>query len=1602
MVVRFPGVSERFPSRVRRAVLVVEAVALSLLAHAVLLGLPSAAFGAAITSRVSVTTSGGQANSSSGAPTMTDDGRFVVFRSTASNLVVGDTNGIGDVFVRDRAARTTERVSVTSGGAQVTASSSFAGVGHAISADGRFVVFATTSPGILAGDDASSSDVFVRDRHEQTTTHVSKGAQPSITPDGRFVAFTCTNCSAQFDHSYVFDRQSGNRELVSYHQNGAPCPALASSAPTISDDGRFVAMHLACSGTGDYDAIYIRDRQFNTSEILVDTHSTRSEVFGISANGQLILIRSSAALVIGDTNGVDDFFTIERVSNVLQRVSLGIDGGQMSTQALVASLSPNGRWVIFQNVVGGVYLRDRVNSTTEVLDRTLAGTLSGAIGTPGWVSNDGRFAAFSSNSAGLVAGDTNGASDVFLRDRLAPTPPAIPIAQTIGGCANSLGATDCEGESLDEEVDGANGGLSQSVTDARLAGRGISFAFTRSYSSTDTQDGRLGPGWTFPYQAAVSVYLNGDVAVRAEDGQQGTFVRQPDGSFAAPPGVTSTLTAAAGGYTLTALDQTRLSFNLAGELVGMVDQAGQGLTFVYTAGDMTGVSDADGRQVTLTYDPVSHRLTGIRLPDGRTVGYGYLPDGHLGNVTDVRGGVTTYTYNADGRLDGVRDPLGHWTVRAVYDATGRIIEHRNALDNLTTYSWDEVTGTHSRTDPRGGVWQEVYRGNVLIRTIDPVGNTVVYGYDERLNQVAVTDARGNARFVGYDDRGNIVGRTTAAPLLYSESWTYDAQNRPLTHTNARGYTTTYEYYPNGDLWKETNAKGGVTEYTYTPERQVATVRDPRGNTTTNAYDPVTKKLIRTTTPLGNATVYEYDAFGRLSGQIDPRGQVQGANPALFRTSFTYNDADQQTSVRDARGNMTITTYDLAGREETVTDALGKVTVYGYDAANRRTSVTDPKGGVTQTEYDQAGNITATVTPTGDRTTYAFDLAGRQTSMTSPRGNVTGATASDYTWNYTYDANGNRTVVRDPLANETTTGYDALNRPTSVTDPRGKTTTTAYDANGNVVSVTNPMGHVSASSYDELDRKATTTTPRGKVGSTTYDAVGNVVSETTPLGNTTTWTFDNDNRVATMVEPRGNLANGTPATYTWTYTYDPAGNRLTEKSPLNHITTTTYDASNNQTTRSDALGHVTTWTHDALNRLQAVTGPDAPVCTAGVECVGGKKSTVYGYDDAGNLVSRTDPKAHVTGYSYDAAKRLKQTLSPTNQKWTYGYDPDGNQTQIITARGNANAPNTASGTISKVFDRRGKLTNINFGDGTTPNVVFAYDNAGRLQSMTDGAGTETYTLDDANRVTQITRGTESFAYVYDNDGNVTKRTYPDTTAHDATFDDDGRISSITSGGVVTSFTYDAAGNLTRTTLPAGNGHLENRTIDAAGRVIKVESIKGTKVLVGVTQTLDAVGNPTLIATKRGNTTTNQTFAYDAADRITRNCLDITTACTAAAAKRIEYTYDPIGNRLTQNRVGVTTPGSTTYTYNDADQLTQTVAGTTTTTYGYDADGNQTSSGAKGYVYDLANRLTRFCPATTTCTNTVTGRTDYTYDGQGRRLTKATSGVVDTRFSWDTVG
>ena len=252
------------------------------------------------------------------------------------------------------------------------------------------------------------------------------------------------------------------------------------------------------------------------------------------------------------------------------------------------------------------------------------------------------------------------------------------------------------------------------------------------------------------------------------------------------------------------------------------------------------------------------------------------------------------------------------------------------------------------------------------------------------------------------------------------------------------------------------------------------------------------------------------------------------------------------------------------------------------------------------------------------------------------------------------------------------------------------------------------------------------------------------------------------------------------------------------------------------------------------------------------------------------------------------------------------------------------------------------------------------------------------------MTAVTRGTNTFGYGYDASSNVTSRTYPDSTQIAYSYDEDNRLASVASGGATTTYTYDPASHLTQTTLPSGNGYVEARTYDAGGRLTEVKNAKGATTLSDFVSTLDNVGNPTQIV-QSGAVASTTAYGYDNMDRLTSVCFQA-GSCPGASDPFIRWTYDSVGNRLTEERPGVALKN---YTYNALDELTQ--AGTTT--YTYDQNGNERTAGSTTFTYDLVNRLKTLTSGTTTTT--------YSYDGDGVRLQASTGAQANkkTNFLWD---
>jgi Tol biopolymer transport system component len=415
------------------------------------------------TERVSVSSKGAQGNLPSWAEGISANGRFVVFSSGSAGLVPRDTNKRQDAFLRDRKTNRTTRVSVSSSGRQGKAARDpFGGsAAQAISADGRYVLFRSDAPNLVSGDTNGVQDIFVRDRKTHRTTRVSIGSGgrqengPSdfavLSPNGRYVAFSSSASNlvpGDTNHApdvFVRDRARGTTQRVSVSSR-ARQGNRESEQSAISANGRYVAFESGASNLvpGDTNAttdVFVRDRKTGrTTRVSVNSRGKQgtgdrthngSNGPSISADGRYVAFHSGASnLVPGDTNRTMDIFVHDRVTGNTQRVSVSSSGAQANGENIGAPrISADGRYVAFASLASNLVPRD-VNDITDAFlrdlrtDRTMLVSLSsrGAQGhdasAPNGVpafSAGNRYLLFSS-WARLVPGDTNGTADAYVRD----------------------------------------------------------------------------------------------------------------------------------------------------------------------------------------------------------------------------------------------------------------------------------------------------------------------------------------------------------------------------------------------------------------------------------------------------------------------------------------------------------------------------------------------------------------------------------------------------------------------------------------------------------------------------------------------------------------------------------------------------------------------------------------------------------------------------------------------------------------------------------------------------------------------------------------------------------------------------------------------------------------------------------------------------------------------------------------------------------------------------------------------------------------------------------------------------------------------------------
>ena len=919
----------------------------------------------------------------------------------------------------------------------------------------------------------------------------------------------------------------------------------------------------------------------------------------------------------------------------------------------------------------------------------------------------------------------------------------------------------------------------------------------------------------------------------------------------------------------------------------------------------------------------------------------------LGRV-DKNGNATTATYDGDFLMsvsfpDGRREDFGYLGGK---------------LKTITEVGVDGLTSL---------VWTYTWTGQDLTRIDRPDGTALEYLYND-------------PNHGGYMTRTTLIGSDGVSERI-TAAWAYDAEGNVI-----RLWRGAEDFSDGVDRW--------AFDFDNPVLPTVTTITDPLGDVSTTAF-----------------AARDASARKARAAVIDGDCPVCGVGP---NSQLAYEDPDHPyrvTAEIDGRGHVTRFEYDANGRRTRRIDAFGtaleRETVWTYDpifpafvTSTEQTSTSGfPNLKTTTNVYDASGDRahrTLEGFEAGVAFSYTTDFVyndgGQVTSIDPP-----GYSTEDQT-TFTYDpTRGNGFLVpatrTDPLIGVTAFGHDAFNRRTSVTDPNGVVTETEIDALDRVRFI--------------IQRGATPS--EDLVTEHRYNIFGDLFQTVLPEGNVIEYGYDPAGRL-TSIERK---ADDQPTSHSErvVYTPDDAGNRILEEherwtgSAWEKRSQTAYQYTNRCQLQLLTQGFggeevATEYAYDCAGNLERVWDANHPsagqVNPASSEYIydeldrlsevhqpwggagGGEVVVGYGYDVQDHLTQVTDGEGGVTTYTYSDRDLLTDEVSEVSGTTTHTYNEHGEADSRTDARGVV---------MVRTPDALDRVRLEDYPDDTL-DVTYTYDDPsvafslGRLTKVERDSHAIDTTYDRFGRVLQD----GDLVYAYDKNGNRTAVVYPGSVSAIYTYDEVDRQSTLTIQrpgepdlGLVSIASYEPAGPLASLTL--GNGVSETRSYDTRYYPAAIQAISGSSLL-DWQYTPDAIGNITAIVDAL-TPANDRTYAYqDFQDYLTQG---------DGPWGDLAWTYDEIGNRLSETRDGVVD----TYTYvpNIAlghsaklDQIQMGVGGTRT--YTYDAAGNETQVDTVGDVvdrtYDDASRMAHQERATAGASS------DFLYDGRG--FLRLSSGVA----------
>jgi RHS repeat-associated protein len=973
-------------------------------------------------------------------------------------------------------------------------------------------------------------------------------------------------------------------------------------------------------------------------------------------------------------------------------------------------------------------------------------------------------------------------------------------------------------------------------------------------------------------------------------------------------------------------------------------------------------------------DPISLAPVSVQDGDGHTSSFTYqtysgpggtpVSSGNVLTSTDGAGNTTAYAYNQFNQA---------WC---------RIIPAEYAKGVSCPSSPPAAPPAPGASDPNAGAAISFYNSaDQLTATTDALGNTTTNVYTSGVSGVP-----------------NGLVYCSVDPVDYQKSVSCPAYG--AAHVSG---TTTATYDSAGDKTASTDADGNTTSYVYASSGHpglVSSETDPDGTVTSFTYNGAGEVTAKTVTfgSYSATTVYGYDSEGRLYCTIAALAYSQG-----HTTCQSPAPTSPPTAGSDPWPGQTITIFDSDGRAIDTVNPLGGVTQTGYDQAGEVFCTVTPAnyaGG--KTCPTPGGAWTAGITITG------FDANGRPIQVTNPLGGITLKTY-DLANNVTQTTVESNNSTADPNV-VTNYGYDSDNRVVSTTvDPGGPAVATseqAFDPDGNVYCAVSANA-VAAGGYQcppwqtgwitsppsptSLYSSTPNSGQANQVTTSFYNADGDQVQTTNPDVDTTVTAVDGDGRTYCSSDPT-NVAAWLAAHPSGSYPYGcpstPPASPPAQGSNPGYVTTI-YDAAGRTLSSTDQVGDTTSNTYTPAGQNVTTTDPRGQVTT---DC--------YYYQTGTGQCAHSAPAGAGSGDDLYSATTPATAADPSGETTSDTYYP-GDQLDAST---------TPAGTTTDTYDAAGDLTSSAYtataaGYSAPTNLSYSYNVDGTRHTTTDATGTTTYSYDAAGDVTTkalVATGSLSNAttsYGYYSTGTPASITYPSYTGHTSpqvtySYDPTGAMSSETDWlGNIVSFGHDQDGNPTGQdnnvsgTNPNGTSNTA-WSYDNADQATQATSslaqgcggtVTLTQAFSGTNGSVNPDGQLTQsLASYSGSCSSpasvQRDYSYDPAGRV------VYQGSVAQGASANNYGYDPSGDPTTisnhdpsysfdtytqtfdnAGEVTAQTPiagswgSASSYSHDTLGDLTQTVTGSATNTYGYNQAGQMTTAtlpagASTGYLYN----------------------------------------------------